>query len=379
MIIEIRGIGIENKGAYLMLKAIMQELRERNVNATVIAEPTQAMPPEALKSNGLKKRLKTFKKGVEFSGVVNILPLGIRKSNEWFLVNDVNYVFDASGFFMGDQWTPASIDHKLGRDAAMLKKNGAKIILLPQAFGPFKKQDVKAVSAKVFEHSEIIFARDRVSYKEVQDGFNVNGKLHLAPDFTNLVEVPAYSRDMSNTIAIIPNQKLIEQKVASDANGYMAFLSSLVDHIRSIGFVPVFLIHSGQKDFNLAKKVNESLAQPIEIINEEDPLAIKSIIKSCRGLVTGRFHGLVSALCQGVPVLATSWSHKYEMLLQDYNFPEGLISITTDKNVLAQKLSMFSDAGQYRTSKEKLAEASKVQKKRAKQMWDVVFDKIIKK
>ncbi len=42
-------------------------------------------------------------------------------------------------------------------------------------------------------------------------------------------------------------------------------------------------------------------------------------------MIGSRFHALVGALCQGVPVIATSWSHKYEELLGEYGVPELLL------------------------------------------------------
>ncbi len=47
-------------------------------------------------------------------------------------------------------------------------------------------------------------------------------------------------------------------------------------------------------------------------------------------LIASRFHSLVFALSEGVPVLALGWSHKYQELLR----PFGLENFVVDHNQL---------------------------------------------
>ena len=52
---------------------------------------------------------------------------------------DIDVIFDLSRFAYGDQWKN---NHKLLKNTANLYKkykDGSKIILMPQAFGPFQK------------------------------------------------------------------------------------------------------------------------------------------------------------------------------------------------------------------------------------------------
>jgi len=55
------------------------------------------------------------------------------------------------------------------------------------------------------------------------------------------------------------------------------------------------------------------------IIALEDAREIKNCIKYSYVPVTARFHGLVSALSTGTPVMAVGWSHKYKELLRDFD------------------------------------------------------------
>lgn len=80
---------------------------------------------------------------------------------------------------------------------------------------------------------------------------------------------------------------------------------------------------------------------------------------------------MVSALSQGVPALATGWSHKYQMLFEDYGFADGLIDVTASPAEIRRKLDLVTDQStQIRT----LIQTRTGQlKQQSEQMWQDVF------
>jgi colanic acid/amylovoran biosynthesis protein len=86
---------------------------------------------------------------------------------------------------------------------------------------------------------------------------------------------------------------------------------------------------------------------------------------------------LVSALSQGVPAVATGWSHKYTELFNDYGFPAGLLSIDNDASRVSEMLESIVEAGAAKRISTQLLDKSHRQKVLAEEMWSEV-DAVIK-
>ena len=130
-------------------------------------------------------------------------------------------------------------------------------------------------------------------------------------------------------------------------------------------------ITESRDDFQIAKDVNDSLDQEIPIVQEENPLKVKGIIKESKAVVTSRFHGLVSCLSQAIPCLSTAWSHKYKMLLEDYDYQNGLLEI--DEKNLDDKLDTILLEDNRVKLIEKLKLKALKQKEKSNLMWEEVF------
>jgi len=159
---------------------------------------------------------------------------------------------------------------------------------------------------------------------------------------------------------------------------YVRFLLNCVKYLQKKGESIFFLIHEGEKDIYLANKVVDNLdnKKTAEIITEKNPLKIKGVIGNCRGVITSRFHGLVSALSQGIPALCTGWSHKYKMLLKDYDFRKGLLSIKMTEDDLKQTIDLITEESFREIIKKNLLSKSNKQKKLTEKMWGEIFKKV---
>jgi colanic acid/amylovoran biosynthesis protein len=63
------------------------------------------------------------------------------------------------------------------------------------------------------------------------------------------------------------------------------------------------------------------------VLDNLDAPTAKAVISQGHLVISSRYHGVVSALSQGVPALCTSWSHKYQELLAEYKMADCCLGL----------------------------------------------------
>lgn len=169
MIIEIRKAGFVNKGAELMLYAVLEKMRERYPEAKFAMAPsvsTASAPFQKRMELGFYQKAQLWRKGFQFGVFANLIPAKIRDMYGIVLNSEVDIVIDAAGFSYSDQWGVGS-SLELSDSCKRWKRNGAKVILMPQAFGPFATPKIKKAIQNVADNVDLIFARERISYEHL--------------------------------------------------------------------------------------------------------------------------------------------------------------------------------------------------------------------
>lgn len=376
MYVEVRKAGFVNKGAELMLRAVLQQVQERHPQARMVMEPGRDRSPYPYRQRaelGLYQKAWLWRKGIPFGDMASLLPGRLREMYGVVLDKDINVVLDAAGFAYTDQWGP-ELSEELARSSARWKNRGAKVILLPQAFGPFRDGKSKEAVKRFVDNADLIYAREKVSYEYLTDIVGKVEHIKQCPDFTNLIkgQCPDYFDRDTHQICIVPNFRMMDKTTEAVAKGYIPFLERVTRSLLKRDAKPFLLVHEGADDLRLAEQVSRSVGG-VPILRESDPLAIKGILGACKGTVGSRFHGLVSALSQGVPSLATGWSHKYQMLFADYGFEEGVLDINLTDDQLEQALEYLTDPSLSAELSSRLMMRSNVLKQKSRAMWDEVF------
>ncbi|MCW8194214.1 polysaccharide pyruvyl transferase family protein [Proteobacteria bacterium 005FR1] len=379
MIIEIRKAGFTNKGAELMLCAAMQALQSKYPNAVFTIAPTHHkgdFPYSRYSKKGLYPKAWFWRLGVQWGDFAGVLPRKLREMYGMILDREVDVVVDAAGFAYSDQW---GLTHtaELAKAARRWRKRGTKVILLPQAFGPFELPKSKDLVKDFVSNADLIYAREEVSYQYLTEVVGEQDKVKMAPDFTNLVEgvAPAEFDSSNAQIAIVPNRRMIDKTEGSTRDKYVPFLIQATRMLLDRGEKPFLLVHEGEGDLRLAERISEAVGG-IPIIREDDPLKIKGILGTCKGSVGSRFHGLVSALSQGVPALATGWSHKYRMLYADYGFEDGMLRVDGPEEELSRALDQITVPEEREKTAAHLQARSQALKDKSRAMWNEVFRSI---
>lgn len=381
MNIEIVGARFNNKGAYLMLLSILQEFAkvdyvDKKINFCMEVTGTNDYLQRA--RLGLLQKPKYKIKGISFDKLISFLPKRLRDNFGIIINKEVDVILDASGFRYSDQW-----DLKLSlesyKEYKRYKKQGKKIILMPQAFGPFETEESRIMINKIMDTVDLVFAREMTSYNYLINALDKRylHKINLSPDFTSSIngQSPEYFVKEEKKIAIVPNIRMLD-KYSGKENNYIKLLTNIIKFLIDNGYNPFFLIFEGEQDKEIALKINEILNSPIDIIKEDNPVYSKGIIKDCYAIVSSRFHALSCALSQAIPCIGIGWSHKYEEIFKDYNVEEcllenGIISDYELKNLLNKILEYDRNSVIQR-----LIESESHISRLNKEMWQKVFDEI---
>ena len=378
MKIVLSGVETNNKGAELMLYAILQEIERRYPDAKVF------LPYSRMKQGvGYVKTNLDFKPTPHSEFVYKKhlhglfrrihLPEGIL--NRTNIVKDADWFIDGSGFAFSDQWNIKESRIKMWGDMLRpLRKRGCKIVFLPQAFGPVEKSNTKKILALLSENAHIIMPRERVSLEYLQKSSVVDmQKVRMFTDFTSLVEgiFPKEYEHLRGGICIIPNLRMIDKGLIS-YDAYIQLLTSIISEAKKSGR-PVYLLnHEGLKDGKLCLECQKSIGGDVEAVINLNALEVKGLIASAYLVITSRFHGLASALNSCVPSLATSWSHKYEELFHDYELNGYVLPLDDNELAISRVRDLLENQENVRIREHLALQVPKIKAQTCK-MWNYIW------
>lgn len=370
MIVESFDGSFINKGDQLMLWAVIEHLRGRFKDVKIVMDPQRASYAERA-NYGLYQKMGERRYG-RLGFLIDLLMH--RSYREKFgLVTDseIDAVLDISGFAYGDAWGTQWLEQR-ARSARRWRKQGKKVVLLPQALGPFQNPRVRELACDILGSADLVCARDAVS-REAARHLGIPDVL-LSPDITHLVEglVPEGFHPPSPWTCVIPNWQMIHMTSGAVRDRYPAFLVAVIKELMARNLNPHILQHEVQDDSGIIAQLETALGNAVPVIREENPVHLKGIIGTSFLAVASRYHGLVNALSQAVPALATSWSHKYGELLTEYGCPENLIAPDTSPAEIAAKIDAMTRASTRKALITKLKETAALQKEKVKDMWDRV-------
>lgn len=369
MIIEIKGTGSHNKGAEMMLMTILQELRKTSTDIKFTITPRHHSSEYSFYSKiGMYPKFWYTYKRFQLGVFGKYIPKSVRNLFGLIIDEEIDVILDASGFAYTSQW---GIERTkiMSKESSRWKKENKKIILLPQAFGPFKGKKIKEYMIQIIDNSDLIYARDPLSYQELLQLRQDKNKIRLSPDFTILfrgVRPKYFDLDKYN-VCIVPNIRMKDMR--NDSANYEEYFSKIIKKLQKKDLKPFFLIHGGNEDRPLVSKINQLLDNKIDVIFEENPYYIKGIIENSKGLIGSRFHSLASALYSGIPAIGTGWSHKYKYLFEEFDFEEGLIDLSLSDKELDAKLEIILNPDNIR---KKLNNKKVIIEKKSIEMFDQV-------
>lgn len=330
--VEIRGPNLENKGDALMIAAVQRAIG----GAIVRSVPDVAAVPRLtarLLRLLVRSLLRLFPGQMRWRVRSAVLyAAGSRFRSHFSLPSygDLHAIVDCSGFQYTDirphlvrqQW-------RLVHHYRLARRRGVPVILMPQAFGPFRAPAVRRLAAALVRSADRVYARDATSRRYLEELDPPFGVVSIAPDITIDIDpiLPNDPAVWSVTVCLVPNVLMQSLADAASAGAYFAFLRHAVRRIKRSGLRPVVVVHAAM-DHTICVELAESESIPVL-----DPtvLEAKGLLAASYAVIGSRFHALVGALSSGTPALGTSWSHKYVEVFSSFGCPECLMTRVDDE------------------------------------------------
>jgi polysaccharide pyruvyl transferase WcaK-like protein len=374
--IVLSGVGTINKGAELMLYAILQEIEYKFPDAYIYLPDAVPQGYNYIKTNlVLKPRFPLWLNKFHIQGIMERLHLPFYNN---FINNSIikgaDYFIDASGFLFSDQFNLGKDDFNFwAKQLSAYRRQDTKIVFLPQAFGPIENDFTKKIIKVINEYSDLIFVREQASYNYLES-LNINmDKMKIYPDFTSLVHgiFPAKYEYLKDGICIIPNSKMVEQGIIS-LDQYVKMLSEIINICSKLNHKVYLLNHEGIGDEKIMIACKSHLGEDIELVTGLNALEVKGLIGSAYLCISSRFHGVASSLNSGVPCLATSWSHKYKLLFDDYKQQNCILDTNQQESYSNKIISLLNEENNFSTRGSLLKE-KQFNIEKTKKMWANVW------
>jgi colanic acid/amylovoran biosynthesis protein len=285
-------------------------------------------------------------------------------------------ILDCSGYQYADAWASMVPFFRMRlRLYRHLIRKGARLVFLPQSYGPFTHPELRTCCQELLSLAERIYVRDSRSSQHLTRDLEIPETLLLpAPDFTSPVPgiLPDEVEPWQKRFLLIPNRNMVEKTEGFTQESYIQLFLHAAVRIRTAGLEPVLLVHD-DGDLELAVTVAQRCDPPLTVLDPEAAEAKGCMRLSC-GVMASRYHALISALSQGIPAVGTSWSHKYAGLFEDYGVPELLLNPEDRTAALDAALDSVLAPGSRLGLVESITRAAEEQREKTEAMWKGLED-----
>lgn len=371
LVFEVRGTQLYNKGAELMLRACISEIKLNYPDAVICTAPNGKAPYERRAPLGLYQKFWVRRGRLTIGRWGAWIPAALRTRFGLVLDREVDVLLDASGYCLGDHWSVRR-NLQAATDVQRIARRGGTAVLLPQAMGPFTGPAVRKTAQKALDAAQLIYARDGQSFDGARGLIPDADTLHLAPDFTGTVRRESGISEAAQVV-VIPNIQMVQKTEPAVGIRYVQWLRDVIRLLEESGVTVAIYLHDTLEDRPFGPDGTYQLSSTVACLTEEDALLLKSRIGKAGVVLSSRYHGAVNALSQGVPVFVTSWSHKYEALLADYGVSDSVLSVNDEPAAATQRILAALKPEEQKRTKQLLATAIKGIEDKTAEMWGRVF------
>lgn len=240
---------------------------------------------------------------------------------------------------------------------------GTPVVKYSQAMGTFQNPYNRFLAKWILPKLSLICARGQGTYDNLA-GIGVTQNVKLCADgaftmedserwnkeVTQVCEKDSFYNDNVIGLSI---SSVVQKKCTKLNIDYKTTMIQLVDYLNSQGY-PVLLIANAARihsqkprnnDLMIGDAIYEGIAKKDMVRwyhKEMDAEEIRAYIGKCRFLIASRFHAMIGALEQKVPVLLIGWSHKYQEVLDMFELGQYAIDFSKlDLKLIQEEFKKF--------------------------------------
>lgn len=236
--------------------------------------------------------------------------------------------------------------------AAIPMLMGVPVVKYSQAMGPFHHAYNRILAKWVLSKMRLVAARGRLTYAHLRAIGIRRQTVCCADGAFTMPSVPAVEKrvqdicrkaDFSHTVALSVSS-VVERKCKKAGIDYCKIMAEFIVYLNGLGY-QVYLfanaarMHSKRPRNNdlmtgdaiacIYRKLKQDENALLWEHREMDAEEIRAYIGQCECLVASRFHAMVFALSEQVPVMLIGWSHKYQEVMEQFGLGAYAADYTT--------------------------------------------------
>jgi colanic acid/amylovoran biosynthesis protein len=239
---------------------------------------------------------------------------------------------------------------------------GKKVIIMPNSFGPFLGKFEKYIVKKVLSKCDLIYAREEISRRYLQD--LLGREVYLSPDLGFYIS-PNENEENLGDIELPKSEKKVAitmrpyrfPEYSDGEHRYEKYINEMFlvcKELTKNGYHPVFVAHtlgpSAHEDDRIAlneviEKLKEAGVSSSNYTFADDPsmncFGLTNLYSQVDYIIGTRFHSVIFAMASFTPAIAISYSgHKTTGIMQDMDLEEYVVKIgEMDSEVLIEKFN----------------------------------------
>lgn len=349
--IVITGGGMDNKGAQAMTFTVVDQLSERYPEKDLYLLSGREFKRDhdeycfGILPWGPEIQLSLLSKSGSSMNTAEYSRSAKERVKE--VIDSCAFIVDVSGFKLTSQFGARTSFSYLS-NIVVAEKYDIPMYIFPQSIGPFDySQPSKFVLEPLLRSSlaypELICPREqhgvnclsRYTTDNVEREFDIvlqNEEYDLRNIYSGQVD-PREPNVDSGGVGIIPNSKVFERTNPEDIYAlYEESIQELLQDDRT-----VYVLRHSREDLDICEEIKNRFREEenVVLLSEDfSAVELENIITQFDFLIASRYHSIVHAYKNRVPVIAIGWAVKYKELLNEFQqssyFFEGRDSINAD-------------------------------------------------